>query len=84
MEVISTRMTANVVAPASQVLANASRMMGHKALGLLVRCPRVSISKSATVILRACDFISFLAISQHLSHLFSLLLFGQIQKSHTL
>jgi hypothetical protein len=37
MEVISTRMTANVVAPASQVLANPSRMMGHKALGLLVR-----------------------------------------------
>ena len=37
MEVISTRMTRNLVTPASQVLANASRMMGHKALGLLVR-----------------------------------------------
>jgi|GEM_PF-1406775 hypothetical protein len=44
MEVISTRMTANVVAPASQVLANPSRMMGHKALGLLVCCPRNTVT----------------------------------------
>jgi len=37
MEVISTSMTTNVVAPASQVFANPSRMMRHNALGLLVR-----------------------------------------------
>jgi hypothetical protein len=36
------------------------------------------------VILRVCDFFGFLAIFEHLTHLLSMALFGNIQKNHAL
>ena len=34
--------------------------------------------------LRVCDFFGFLAIFEHLTHLLSMALFGNIQKNHAL
>jgi hypothetical protein len=34
--------------------------------------------------LRVCDFFGFLAIFEHLTHLLSMALFGNIQKNHGL
>ena len=50
----------------------------------MVRASRPQWRGHSFAPLRVCDFFGFLAIFEHLTHLLSMALFGNIQKNHAL